>query len=120
MNYDGKGRIYIRLFLSGLYWEPLAKADQKSRLRADGDEASRRAVSRGLSERQGCCRRVWHSARGLGENPAETGKGRTAAFAAWHEWWLYAGAAGAHDFGIRGHSGHRRPVVYHFLHHRAG
>src|ERR1017187_2238290 len=57
----------------------------------------------------------WHPARGSGEDSAATSQGRSVAVAARHKWRIYAGPGGAHDFSLRGDSGHRWAAVHHFL-----
>ena len=56
--------------------------------------------SPGLAQREGCRRCLWHPARGPGEDSAAPGQGRSAAVAARHQWRIYAGPRGAHDFGF--------------------
>src|SRR5262249_54525722 len=96
-SFDRQVRIEMRPKQSAFYPTILvaivfdAEADQKSGLRADGDEASRRARAAGLLQRERCGRSLRHSAGGAGKDPAAAGEGRAAALATWKQRRLYAG-----------------------------
>src|SRR5271169_5878804 len=107
MNYDRKGRNSSRADSVGFTQDEecrtkSAEAYQEGRLRADGDETSRRALQRRLAQREGCRGRLWHPARGARQDSAAVGQGGIVALAAWHQRRLYVGARRAHDFCLRG------------------
>src|ERR1700722_20876707 len=102
MNYDRKGRIYVRPPRLGFTQATSAEADQKSGLRADGDEASRGAVKRRLPQRERRGRCLRHPAGGVGEDSAAAGEGWPVVVAERHQWRMNACAEGTPQSGLWG------------------
>ena len=93
---------------------------KKSRLRADGDEASRDAHRSGLGERARDCGAVRHPGRADGQGAAAAGAARAADVAPGHAWRIPSRQRGQRDFGRGHHPGDRRAAHGHGLLDRGG